>query len=188
MKGLRTLLFFDRIDARRKPRRPVWQSAAKALLLLAASLPSTMPVARLQQNELLASVQRPPAPQSARCCPLGIAYQSGPGRVVLDRVCRKPSRTEFHLRLVNLDAACTHPPGTILRDQTGHRYLMRSFRGLPSCQSAQFVSRPNARFVWSFEALPSGARTITLEEVEDETTRGLTFWVWRDVDLSHCSF
>ncbi len=135
-----------------------------------------------------ASVRRDGARPPQSCCRLGIAYNSGPGRVVLDRICQKTEATTIHLRLVNLEAACTHPAGTVLRDQAGRRYRMKSFTGLPACQSDGPGSRPNARFTWSFEPLQPRAQRITLEEVEDEVTRGLVFWAWRDVDVSHCGF
>lgn len=139
---------------------------------------------------LLATVAKPEEkPERRRCCPLGVAYNSGGGRVVLDQICRNARATVVHLRLAGgLSAACTHPAGTVLKDQNGRRYRMTDFAGLPSCASGEYADRPNARFTWTFEPLANQTRKITLLEVEDEVTQGLVFWGWRDVDVSHCRF
>lgn len=141
-------------------------------------------------DAVFATVAKPEEkPERRRCCPLGVAYNSGGGRVVLDQICRNARATIVHLRLAGgLSAACTHPAGTILKDQSGRRYRMTDFAGLPSCASGEYADRPNARFTWTFEPLANQTRKITLLEVEDEVTQGLVFWGWRDVDVSHCRF
>jgi hypothetical protein len=144
----------------------------------------------LSSGAVLATVAKPEEkPERRRCCPLGVAYNSGGGRVVLDQICRNARATIVHLRLAGgLSAACTHPAGTILKDQSGRRYRMTAFTGLPSCASGDYADSPNARFTWTFEPLANQTRKITLLEVEDEVTQGLVFWGWRDVDVSHCRF
>lgn len=127
-----------------------------------------------------------PEPERRPCCALGISYLSGPGKVVLEQVCNRGNQTVFYLRTEGLPATCTHPPGTILTDQNGHRYAMVGFDGMPSCQSGSFTSSANTRFTWSFQKLQSGVSSITLMEVEDPVTAGLTFWAWRNVSVQHC--
>jgi len=126
--------------------------------------------------------------QPARCCVLGIAYNSGEGRVVLEQVCREPNSSVFYFRIENMSYACTYPPSTFLRDQSGHSYRMLSHFGLPDCTTGERSVRPNIRFTWSFEPLARGVRKISLVEEEDEATAGLSFWAWRDVNVSHCEF
>ncbi len=128
--------------------------------------------------------ERKPRP----CCPVGIAYNAAGGSVILEQICSENNTVVFHMKTKNMAQACTHPPSTILRDQTGKRYQMVSHRGLPDCESGERSSQPNLSFQWTFEKLSASARTLALVEVEDTVTEGLSFWAWRNVDISRCRF
>lgn len=177
---------------RRAYRRRIGLSGVCALLLaapvgLAIQTRAPVPIER-RLGATVAKPQPEPKPERRPCCAVGIAYNSGPGQVVLEQICNRGGASHFLFRLEGLDSACTHPPGTVLRDQNGRRYAMRSFSGIPACNSGIFSQPAQRRFTWVFERLPRSVRKITLLEVEDEVTSGLVFWAWRDVDLSHCKF
>ncbi len=126
--------------------------------------------------------EAPPRP----CCRLGIAYRSGRGMVVLDRLCLEPDRTIAHLRTVDLASVCTYPPATIMRDSNGKRYHMISHTGLPNCTRGT-SKKPNLHFTWVFQPLPRTAKSVTIIELEDNVTAGFSYWAWRNVSLAGCA-
>lgn len=142
----------------------------------------------LGPSELQATVVVVKPQQSQKeqpCCRLGIAYRSGPGMVVLDRICQRKGRTVVHLRTIRLPGVCTYPPATILKDGKGKRYKMMTHSGLPNCTRGT-SRRPNAHFTWVFQQLPKAVKKITLIELEDDATSGYSYWAWRDVDVQRC--
>lgn len=120
------------------------------------------------------------------CCRVGIAYRSGKGLVVLDRLCLKRDRTIAHLRTVDLSSVCTYPPATIMRDATGRRYHMMSHSGLPNCTRGT-SKKANVHFTWIFQPLKSGVKSVTIIELEDNVTAGFSYWAWRNVNVARCS-
>ncbi len=120
------------------------------------------------------------------CCRLGIAYRSGRGLVVLDRLCLEKDRTIAHFRTVDLSSVCTYPPATIMRDGTGRRYHMISHSGLPNCTRGTSRS-PNMHFTWIFQPLPNDVKKVTIIELEDNVTAGFSYWAWRDVNITACA-
>ena len=122
------------------------------------------------------------------CCVLGIAYKSGPGKVVLEQICALPKASVFHFRLKNLPSTCTYPAATILRDQNGRRYRMLSHTGLPDCSNRKLQTKGNMSFTWIFERLKPNTSRISLIEALDPITQGMGHWYWRNVSLSHCKF
>ncbi len=117
-----------------------------------------------------------------------MAYLAGGGKVTLTQICQTASRSVFHFKTERVSSACTHPDGTVLRDESGRRYRMLRSAGLPDCSSGRFSSKPNLRFRWEFRKLKPGVKKITLLEVEDDVTAGLSFWAWRNVKVAHCKF
>ena len=122
------------------------------------------------------------------CCALGIAYKSGPGKVILEQVCMRPKASVFHFRLKNLPSTCTYPGATVLRDQDGRKYPMISHTGLPNCASKRLQTKANMSFTWIFERLKPNTRRISLVEALDPITQGMGHWHWRNVSLRHCKF
>lgn len=183
----------DRQGARKPRRRGLWTGR---LILWGLAAVFVVFAAGLSQEPLIgptiyAKVTKPQPekkPQKRPCCALGIAYLAGGGRVVLTQVCNLKNRSVFHFKTKDVGGACTHPPGTVLRDQKGRRYRMLSAHGLPNCESGNFSQQPNLKFRWEFTRLRSDVKKFTLLEVEDDVTSGLSFWAWRDVDVSHCQF
>ncbi|MCR9143088.1 MAG: hypothetical protein NXI24_12615 [bacterium] len=142
-------------------------------------------------SALSATVTKPEPkkePKKRPCCRIGIAYLTGGSKVTLTQVCNTRSRSIFHFKTQGVASACTHPPGTVLRDQKGRRYKMLAAHGLPECSSGNFSESPNLRFRWEFTKLKSDVKKFTLLEIEDNITEGLAFWAWRDIDVSHCRF
>ncbi|MEQ9366228.1 MAG: hypothetical protein RIF32_18460 [Leptospirales bacterium] len=127
-------------------------------------------------------------PKKRPCCAIGIAYLTGGSKVTLTQVCNSKGRSVFHFQTHGVASACTHPPGTVLRDQKGRRYKMFASYGLPECSSGTFSRSPNLKFRWEFAPLKTDVKKFTLLEVEDDVTAGLSFWAWRDIDVSHCRF
>ena len=123
-----------------------------------------------------------------KCCPVGVSYLSGPGKVMLEKICNTDNHSVFYMISYNLQAICTNPQGTILTDQNGKKYPMRSFKGIPHCKNDGFRKAAPKRFYWYFDRLDPQAKKISLVEVEDEITAGLYFWAWRNIDLSTCRF
>ena len=130
--------------------------------------------------------RQPVQPQREFCCPLGVSYLSGGGRVVLEQYCRRSGRSFFTFRVVGLASTCTHPPGTLLTDDRGRNYRMIGHSGLPPCESGELSQDPDAHFTWSFEQIPDDVGTISIVEYEDVVTQGMSYWAWRNVDISHC--
>lgn len=142
-------------------------------------------------GNLLATVTKPEPekkPEKRPCCAIGIAYIAGGGKVTLTQVCNTKGRSIFHFQTHGVGSACTHPPGTVLRDQRGRRYPMIAAFGLPDCKTGQFSQTPDLKFRWEFQQLKPDVTEFTLLEVEDEVTSGLSFWAWRNIDVSHCKF
>lgn len=145
----------------------------------------------LSESELLATVTNPEpekTPKKRPCCAIGIAYLAAGGKVTLTQVCNQKNRSIFHFKTHAVGSACTHPPGTVLRDQKGRRYKMIAAHGLPQCSTGNFSQKPNMKFRWEFTRLKSDVKKFTLLEVEDDVTSGLSFWAWRNIDVSHCKF
>lgn len=144
----------------------------------------------LAPTALSATITNPKPPEKKEedrpCCHVGVSYLSGPGKVTLTQICNRGDRSIFYFRTRNLDSTCTHPSGTLLRDQKGRRYRMTSFSGIPGCSSGRFSSEKNMKFRWVFERLKPDVKKFTLLEVENEVTQGLIFWAWRDIDVSKC--
>ena len=152
----------------------LWVLLATALLVPVSNR-ATVVVVKPKTEE------KPPKP----CCRLGIAYRSGKGLVVLDRLCVERERTIAYLRTVKLSSVCTYPPATIMRDGTGRRYHMMSHTGLPNCTRGT-SKKPNVHFTWIFQPLKSGVKTVTIIELEDNVTAGFSYWAWRDVNVGAC--
>lgn len=133
-----------------------------------------------------------PPPKSTKkkrpCCSLGIAYRSGPGKVVLEQICQRSKTSVFHFRLKNLSSTCTHPEATILEDEKGRSYKMLRHTGLPACASGKLQTKANISFTWVFERLRPNTRRINLIEALDPVTQGMGHWYWRNVSLTHCKF
>lgn len=128
-------------------------------------------------------------PESKRkCCPVGVSYMSGPGKVMLEKICNTKNRSVFYMKTYNLQSICTNPNGTILTDQLGRRYTMTGYKGIPHCKNEGFKKRSSKRFYWYFRKLKPAVKKINLVEVEDDITTGLYFWAWRNIDLSRCQF
>ena len=136
----------------------------------------------------ISPLRKVPKKKSRPCCTLGIAYESGPGKVLLEQICMRPKVSVFHFRLKNLPATCTYPQATILKDQKGRRYRMLRHTGLPDCSSRKLQMKANISFTWIFERLKPNTRRITLIEALDPVTQGMGHWYWRDISLGHCKF
>lgn len=128
-------------------------------------------------------------PHKNLCCNVGISYKTGPGKVMLQKICNKGRYSVFYMRSYSLTSTCTNPGGTVLKDQSGKRYAMIAYRGIANCRSRNYsVNHKQGYFQWTFERLNPGVRAIDLVEMEDEITSGMTFWAWRKVSLRHCKF
>lgn len=135
------------------------------------------------------SRRNPPKQKKKKlCCDLGIAYLSGPGKVVLDQVCAHPRHSTFHFRTVKLGGTCTHPAATILKDQRNRKYKMLHHTGLPPCASGRLQLEANTHFSWSFEPLKKGITSISIIEENAPVTSGMGHWAWRNVEIKHCKF
>ena len=165
-------------------------SIIKPLPFLLAAL-SLLFLAFPQSSFALTDFYVPPPKASKKkkpCCALGIAYRSGPGKVVLEQICMRPKVSVFHFRLKNLPSTCTYPEATVLKDQNGRRYKMISHTGLPNCASRRMQTKANMSFTWIFERLKANTRRISLIEALDPITQGMGHWYWRNVSLKHCKF
>lgn len=133
-------------------------------------------------------IRKEPKPKKkAPCCRMGIAYRSGPGMVVLDRICATKKKTVVHLRTVRLRSVCTFPPATIIRDEKRRRYSMIAHTGLPNCKKGT-SQRLYQRFTWTFRPLRRGVKRITVIELSANETAGMSYWAWRNVKIDHCRF
>ena len=122
------------------------------------------------------------------CCVLGIASYIGKSAVVLEQICKTGTSMEMYFHTKDMAGTCVHPPSTVLLDQNGKRYTLLSSRGLPECSKGQLNDKPDIQFSWTFQSFGKEVKAFTLREVEDEVTLGMLYWIWEDVDVSHCKF
>ncbi|MDH5655915.1 MAG: hypothetical protein OEZ34_08405 [Spirochaetia bacterium] len=122
------------------------------------------------------------------CCVLGLATYLGESAVILEQICKSKSRMTIYFHTKNMSGTCAHPPSTILIDQKGRRYPLLNSIGIPDCSSGKLNQKPDSKFRWIFKAFTEDVKTFTLKEVEDDVTIGMQYWIWKDVDVSHCNF
>jgi len=127
-------------------------------------------------------------PVSRPCCVLGLASYVGKSSVVLEQICKTGSTMSIYFHTKDMAGTCVHPPSTILTDQNGNRYSMIFSKGLPECSKGKLNEKPDIQFNWVFKSFGPDVKKFTLKEVEDTVTLGMLFWIWQDVDVSHCKF
>ena len=127
-------------------------------------------------------------PASRPCCVLGLATHIGNSSVILEQICRTENSMAIYFHTKNMAGTCVHPPSTLLLDQNGKRYNLISSKGLPECSTGKLNEKPDAKFIWVFQPFGKDVKSFTLREEEDEVTLGMLYWVWNDVDVSHCRF
>jgi hypothetical protein len=127
-------------------------------------------------------------PETQSCCVLGLASYIGKSSVVLEQICKTGSSMTIYFHTKDMAGTCVHPPSTLLKDQNGKRYPLLSSNGLPDCAKGKLNEKPDIQFSWVFNSFGSDVKTFTLREVEDEVTLGMLYWIWEDVNVSHCKF
>lgn len=147
------------------------------VLILSGSLNST-----IRTTEKEKPVKKRP------CCILGVSTRINDAKVILEQICTDRSEMVMHFRTVNMPQICTHPAGTFLLDQNEKQYSMKSFTGMPACGSGKNNENPSIRFTWTFEKFSENVKKFTLEERPTEVTKNMTFWIWKDINVSHCKF
>ena len=142
----------------------------------------------ISQKNLSATDAKKINKQTKKCCNIGVAYTSGPGYVLLEKMCNETNLTTFYFRTSNLSTCCTYAPATILFDEKGRKYNLIDYQGLPSCIDTVIQSPPNSKFKWSFEKLKSKSNRISIIEAPDPATEGMGHWAWRNLDIRQCKF
>lgn len=129
-----------------------------------------------------------PAPKKAKpdlkkenCCEIDSDFDNS---VRLKRICLKEGMTSIQIKFLTPTSACTILENITLRDNAGNKYKPLGSEGIPDCPKSE-LRRPGDSFLWNFEKINSGIKSITLSESEVDS---LSAWKWENVDISHCKF
>ena len=142
----------------------------------------------ISQKNIFATDAKKIDKQTKKCCNIGVAYTSGQGYVILEKMCNETKLTTFYFRTSNLATCCTYAPATNLYDEKGRKYNLIDYKGLPSCIETVIQTPSNHKFKWSFEKLKSKSNRISIIESPDPATEGMGHWSWRNLDIRQCKF